>query len=255
MSDGPPPLGTLSWDAVSGTTMASRIISQITSVIVAGTLQPGQRLGTEKTIAEEFGVSRMAVRDAVRGLEALGAVDVRVGPRGGVYIGKHATQKLSDTLAIQFALTGMRPQEVLDAQVAIEKAAISMATSSISPVHIARLQAGLDSFTRDMAEDSTPTRIEAFVPRVIALHVELVEASGNRVLTSLFQSLRLLLAPLYLHVAQNNPAEEVDKAIRRVMSSHRELLDLVAQGDHTAAQLIIETRLTEIRDALGTLGG
>ncbi|WP_169811843.1 FadR/GntR family transcriptional regulator, partial [Nocardia sienata] len=213
------------------------------SAIFAGTLQPGQRLGTEKTIADEFGVSRMAARDAVRGLEALGAVDVRVGPRGGVYVGQPNTQKLSDMLAVQFALMGVRPQELLDAQVAIENASIgmaasSMASGSISADRIDGLREGLAVFRREMAEAST-ARIAAFVPRVIRLHEELVEASGNRVLTSLFQSIRHLLEPVYLQVAQGNRVEDVERAIARVMSSHGELLDFLAEGDHAAAQSII----------------
>ncbi|WP_207844241.1 FadR/GntR family transcriptional regulator [Williamsia soli] len=242
---------------MSGSTMASRIISQIKSAIFAGDLQPGQRLGTEKNIADEFGVSRMAARDAIRGLEALGAVDVRVGPKGGVYIGQPNAQKLSDTMAVQFALLGVKPQELIDAQGAIEKASISMAagsmaSGSISPDKIDALRESLAEFYSDM--EKATSRVATFVPRVIALHEELVEASGNRVLTNLFKSIRLLLAPIYLRVADNTPEEDVENAIRLVMSSHGDLLDFLAEGNPSSAQQIIGDRLQEIRDALVQMG-
>jgi len=59
------------------------IVSQIERKIFDGDLKTGDRLESERELAERFGVSRITVRDALRVLEARGLVHVKVGASGG----------------------------------------------------------------------------------------------------------------------------------------------------------------------------
>src|SRR5947207_259362 len=65
---------------------SSSIADQIRAAIVGGQLKEGARLPPERELAEQFGVSRVTVRDALRALEAMGLIEVRVGARGGAFI-------------------------------------------------------------------------------------------------------------------------------------------------------------------------
>src|SRR3954454_1177452 len=65
---------------------SSSIADQIRAAIVGGRLNQGERLPPERELAEQFGVSRVTVRDALRALEAMGLIEVRVGARGGAYV-------------------------------------------------------------------------------------------------------------------------------------------------------------------------
>lgn len=62
------------------------VIGHIRSDMLAGRLQPGDRLPNERDLCVQLGVSRNMLREALRVLEALGIVEVRLGTTGGVFI-------------------------------------------------------------------------------------------------------------------------------------------------------------------------
>src|SRR5918912_2930273 len=84
---------------------SSAIAEQIRTAIVTGQLGEGDRLPPERELAEQFGVSRVTIRDALRGLEAMGLLNVRVGARGGAFVtvpsGALVGQAISDMMVMQ----------------------------------------------------------------------------------------------------------------------------------------------------------
>jgi DNA-binding FadR family transcriptional regulator len=74
-------------------TMSTQLVAQVRDALFAKELRPGDFLGTEKHLAERFGVSRIVARDALRTLEAQGVVEIKVGAGGGARI---AQGKLDD---------------------------------------------------------------------------------------------------------------------------------------------------------------
>jgi len=71
---------------ITPTRASSDVIAQIRTAILSGRFRPGDRLPTERELAQQFGVSRVTVRDALRALEAGGLVRVKVGGQGGPYV-------------------------------------------------------------------------------------------------------------------------------------------------------------------------
>ena len=67
-------------------TMSTQIVAQVRDALFAKELRSGDFLGTEKDLAERFGVSRIVARDALRTLEAQGVVEIKVGSGGGARI-------------------------------------------------------------------------------------------------------------------------------------------------------------------------
>src|SRR4029079_6154254 len=74
----------------------------------------------EKDLAARHGVSRIVARDALRTLEALGIVEIRMGKGGGARIAKGNPRLFAEALAVQLDLTGVPAAEIMDAQRAIE---------------------------------------------------------------------------------------------------------------------------------------
>lgn len=82
------------------------VVEQIRASIVTGTLPVGERLPSERELAEMFGVSRPTLREALRVLEAVGLLDIRLGAQGGAFAGgdDHApTSVISALLATHAA--------------------------------------------------------------------------------------------------------------------------------------------------------
>src|SRR3990170_4953040 len=88
--------------------ISEEIVEQIKLAIRAGQVRLGDRLPSERDFAEQFGVSRVSVRDALRILETSGLIEIRVGARGGAYVtappstlvGERATDEDLDELGV-----------------------------------------------------------------------------------------------------------------------------------------------------------
>ncbi|HEU4651809.1 MAG TPA: GntR family transcriptional regulator, partial [Croceibacterium sp.] len=117
----------------SGATLSSRIVEDVCAALFDKRLTPGDFLGTEKDIAERAGVSRIVARDALRTLEALGVVEIRVGAGGGARVAEGNPRLFSEALAVQLSLAGVSVREMMDAQRAIETTAAELAAENAGP--------------------------------------------------------------------------------------------------------------------------
>ena len=122
-------------------TMSTQIVAQVRESLFAKELRPGDFLGTEKDLAQRFGVSRIVARDALRTLEAQGIVDIKVGSGGGARISQGNARLFAEALAVQLDLTGVTVGEIMDAQRAIEGLAAELAALHSTAADHARLHA------------------------------------------------------------------------------------------------------------------
>src|SRR5260370_39968207 len=106
---------------------SSSISDQIRQAIVTGKLTEGERLPPERTLAEQFGVSRVTVRDALRGLEAMGLVEVRVGARGGAFVTVPSGTLVGQTMSDMMLMSALTPEDIVEARLIVELGTISLA--------------------------------------------------------------------------------------------------------------------------------
>ena len=66
--------------------IAVAIVNQLKAAILSGRFKPGERMPTERELTEQFQVSRVVVREAIRELEIKGFVKILQGPSGGAYV-------------------------------------------------------------------------------------------------------------------------------------------------------------------------
>src|SRR5712672_4033269 len=132
-----PPVASLGPAAIGGSSgyivvgrsgsLSSQIVADVREALFGKRLKPGDLLGTEKDLAERFGVSRIVARDALRTLEALGIVEIKVGAGGGARIAQGNPRLFAEALAVQLDLTGVTAGEIMDAQRAIESLTAELA--------------------------------------------------------------------------------------------------------------------------------
>src|SRR5215471_757664 len=122
------------------TSLSSHIVAQVRDDLFEKRIKPGDFLGTEMELAERYDVSRMAARDALRTLAALGIVEIKMGKGGGARIAPGNPRLFAEALAVQLDLIGVTAAEVMDAQRAIETLAAELAAENATPADIARLK-------------------------------------------------------------------------------------------------------------------
>ena|SRR5205085_8402415 len=221
-------------DRISGTTLSSQIVREVRDALFAKRLKSGDFLGTEKDLAARFGVSRIVARDAMRTLEALGILEIRVGAGGGARIARGNPRRFAEALAVQLDLTGVSVREILDAQRAIECLAAELAAEQATADDCARLRALIGE-----AEHAVGDR-DAFTRLSLAFHMAVAEASHNRVLVVQLVSLQHVSWPSHNRTLTPEVA-------RHVLAAHRELADVIARRDPAKARALMDAHVKMIR--------
>jgi GntR family transcriptional repressor for pyruvate dehydrogenase complex len=220
---------------VNDVTVSSQIMERVRSAVFDGRLRPGDYLGSEKDVAADFGVSRMAARDALRALSASGVVDIRVGSGGGIRVAASDPEKFGDALSIQIALSGATNVEVLEAQLGIEERAAELAAANRTPDDVTRMHRLIAA-----AEAAQQDALE-FLRLGWDFHLAVAEASHNRVLIIQLKALR--------HVAWSaRGSAQVQGVSDRVLAIHRAVAAAIEACDPARAKSIMRTHLDHMRE-------
>jgi len=214
-------------------TMSNQMVAQVRDALFAKELRPGDFLGTEKDLAERFGVSRIVARDALRTLEAQGIVDIKVGAGGGARIARGNARLFAEALAVQLDLVGVSVTEIMDAQRAIECLAAELAAANSTRDDHARLR-GLIADAERRIDD-----VAAFTRLGREFHLSVAEASHNRVLVVQLVSLQHISWP-----AQNPTL--TPKVARRILDAHKELTALIEIRDGAGARRLMDEHVKMI---------
>ena len=225
------------WTPVRARSIAGKIVQQVHGALFAGQLQPGDALGSEMELADKFGVSRITIRDALRSLETMGVIKIRAGAGGGATIASGNIEYFSDALAIQFKLSGVTTDEVIDAQVAVECAAVELAALNRTDEDLTRL-VELIAESEEVLEDSVK-----FTRSGQQFHLAVAEASGNRALVAQFMALHHIVWPNNAHRATRPVAENA-------VGYHRSILKAIKHQDTTSARILMREHLDDIRERL-----
>ena len=106
---------------------SSAIAEQIRTAILTGRIKAGDRLSPERELAEQFGVSRVTVRDALRSLEAMGLIQVKVGARGGAFVTAPTGSKVAQTMSDMMVMSATTPEDIVEARLIVELGTVTLA--------------------------------------------------------------------------------------------------------------------------------
>jgi GntR family transcriptional regulator, transcriptional repressor for pyruvate dehydrogenase complex len=214
-------------------TLSTQIVAHVRDALFAKELHSGDFLGTEKDLAERFGVSRIVARDALRTLEAQGIVEIKVGAGGGARIARGNARLFAEALAVQLDLAGVSAGEIMDAQRAIECLAAELAAINSTADDHARLRA-LIADAESKVDD-----VGAFTRSGREFHLAVAEASHNRVLVVQLISLQHVSWPARNPTLTRNVA-------RRIIDAHKELASLIEMRDAAGARRLMDDHVKMI---------
>jgi GntR family transcriptional repressor for pyruvate dehydrogenase complex len=149
------------------------IVEQIKRLMADGDLKPGDRLLSERELAEQLQVSRASVREALRALEAMGFLEIKTG--GGAFVKETCTNDIILPLAMFISIEKGSFIEIYEIRKIFETAAARLAACRATPIDLAKmeenlkkLEEGLDNFDSEKGEDSDT-----------AVHFAIAEATQN----------------------------------------------------------------------------
>jgi GntR family transcriptional repressor for pyruvate dehydrogenase complex len=123
--------------------LSGMIEDSIKDMILTGQISVGSKLPTEKSLAEQFGVSVVTVREALRGLEAIGIVAKKRGKGGGVFITRAESHVVKDAVQVFLSSGKFSAKHLNDVRRIIEPAMVRMATTEITAEELAEIETNI----------------------------------------------------------------------------------------------------------------
>jgi GntR family transcriptional repressor for pyruvate dehydrogenase complex len=211
-----------------------QIVAQIEARILSGELQPGDKLPAERELAEQFGVSRTAIREAMKALTQRGLVEIY--PGRGTFV-THSTSvavRHSIDLLVKIGhedgITDLvEVREILEPEIA------ALAAIRSTEENIAIMQDAIDAM--DHAMDNPDTYIEADLD----FHLALAQGSDNVLIPVLIDTLVELLREHRIQAAN------VEGGLERGQPHHKKLLEAIKRRDPDAARASMRAHLEQIR--------
>ncbi|TWF46533.1 FadR/GntR family transcriptional regulator [Neorhizobium alkalisoli] len=208
-----------------------QVAEEIRALIDAGGIAVGERLPSERELAERFGVSRPTVREALIVLEVEGRIQIRVG--SGVYV----TGKPAFPAKVLPHDDSESPFEILQARCLIEGAIAEEAARRITPDGIARLNETLERMEASVEDASQAL----FWDR--AFHTAITDMIGNGALnrfTGIIYDSRM--SPYFEKLASHF---EGPHTWRLAVEEHKAIRDAIRTGDPAGAREAMRHHLTQ----------
>jgi GntR family transcriptional repressor for pyruvate dehydrogenase complex len=215
--------------------LPEQIVRQIVGLVKAGHLRPGERLPAERTLAEEFGVGRPTLREALRALQLLGILDIRHG--GGVFVTEAEPDSLFGPAHHLLGLDHHKIDTILEARTVIEGALLAFVARRIDAGVIRKLEANLAEFEAVIlrAREGEPDgeRINTLAGEFRAM---IAAATGNPILIRAVKSLEALSAGARTSLLSSGSVE-------RWLENHRRIVAALVRQDGRAAQRALEAHI------------
>jgi DNA-binding GntR family transcriptional regulator len=207
---------------IAPTALYQEVAERLRQRIFAHELTPGMWID-EQMLAEQYGISRTPLREALKVLASEGLVELK--PRRGCYVTEISRQDLDDIFPLMAMLEGRCAAEAV-------KNAKAADLTALKAIH-----ESLESAARD-------GRIDAFFEANQAFHKKIQELSGNRWLLSVIQDLRKVLKLSRLH------SLSLEGRLQQSLDEHRAILATMLSGDAARAERLMHDHLLSGREAL-----
>lgn len=215
--------------------LVDRVVNEIQRVIVSGQLEPGMKLLPERELADELGVSRTVIREAVRILVAKGLLETKPG------VGTIVRQVTSDqiveplSLLLQTQEGGISIEHLHQVRRMLEVEIAGLAALQATEDDTAKLTGILDKM------EAVLDIPEAFATRDADFHRGLARTTHNPLLIILLDSIRDLMQEVRLLVTRHPDLRQ------KVIPDHRKILERVEAKDPAGARQAMEEHLEHAR--------
>ncbi len=200
------------------------VIQYIKSEILRGQLRPGQKLPSERSLAETLGVGRNSVREAMRTLGMIGAISSAQG--SGNYISSDFQKSLIEAMSMMFLMQRLDYRQLSEFRCGVETQAILLAAERIKPDQMFRLS----EIVRQMREGEE--RNNAALDKT--LHLAIAEASGNQMIVLVLQALSEMVEVFISDLRGAILSRE--KGGHLLQEAHERMVDCLSRHDSAGAQ-------------------
>jgi GntR family transcriptional repressor for pyruvate dehydrogenase complex len=211
-----------------------QIVQQIEESVLNGSLKPGDQLPAERDLAQKLGVSRTAVREAVKTLREKGLVEAYSGRGTFITDGTTHAARQSFDLMVKIGQQEGSPH-LAELRLILEPGIAALATLRVKDEDVAAMREAVAVMDRSQKDP------EAYIEADLDFHLALAEAAANPLILSLIDSIVGLLREQRIKIFN------VEGGPQRGQVHHKRILEAVEQRDPEAARGAMAAHLEQVR--------
>jgi GntR family transcriptional regulator, transcriptional repressor for pyruvate dehydrogenase complex len=212
-----------------------QIVQQIEDSILKGALKPGDQLPAERELAQQFGVSRTAIREAVKALREKGLVEAYSGR--GTFVRDGTSQAIRQSLDLMIKIGQQDGSPHLaELRAILEPEIAALAAIRISEQHLASMRETVAVMDRARNDP------DAYIEADLDFHLCLAEAAANPLILSLIDSIVGMLREQRMRIFQ------VDGGPERGQFHHKRILEAVEKRSPEIARAAMRAHLQQVLD-------
>lgn len=220
---------------IKNTTISQKVIEQIKYMLYEDQLKKGDKLPSERQMAESLEISRSSVREALKELEIMGLIESR--PGEGNFIKENFEDILFQPFSTMFLIKESNPYEILELRKAIEKGSSALAASRISEKELEEIKNILDE-ARTCEDEDKLTEYD------VVFHYKIAQASNNFLLQSILNTISTLIEKFISNVRKNILVEKTHK--ERIIEQHDAIYLALKAHDVSLAEKAMEEHLNYV---------
>jgi GntR family transcriptional regulator, transcriptional repressor for pyruvate dehydrogenase complex len=212
------------------------IVDYLQELIIDGHLKPGDKFPSERELCDQFGVSRLVLREAIKVLVERGLVSIQAGR--GSYVKRLNTDPLYDSLHLLVQMGQVSMEQLDQVREVLELGAIRLAVQNAQEKHIQIL----DELVKDM--DNHVDSLTNFVEADMAFHRTLFDATGNPLFLMIWEAIvqptRNLIQSMF----------KLGWTSRQGQLSHKRILAKVRERDQEGAYEAMQDHMKVVIEGL-----
>jgi GntR family transcriptional regulator, transcriptional repressor for pyruvate dehydrogenase complex len=215
-----------------------QVVQQIRDRIRAGTLVSGQKLPTERELAESFGVSRGVIREAIKVLASMGLVESRQG--SGTYVRANTVPSISRALTFSVTAEERSLLSLFELREPIEIACARLAAARRSPEQAALIR----HYADESARAATLDNVDAFGRAEIGFHGTIGEAAASPYLATVMSAVRDVQSNVVSLVVR------IVGSMQIASGQHQQIAEAISRTDVEGASEAMMTHVHYSADAV-----
>jgi GntR family transcriptional repressor for pyruvate dehydrogenase complex len=213
------------------------VVEQIRDLIEMGQLKPGDKLPTERSLAEQLGISRSSVREALSALEVLGVIQSRQGL--GNYVANNLSSELPED-QFEELIESEGTLEIIEARQLFEPGVAALAARRRTDADLRALRTCVTEMERLLGEG-----LDTWEPDW-GFHVALANACHNPVVSAITDLItQRVRGRLWQLMREQNYASDPARP-SQYLDRHRRIYEAIERGDPRAAEDAARRDLAEI---------
>lgn len=209
------------------------ILGQIKDLLAQGALKPGDRLFSERELADKLQVSRASVREAFSALDLLGILESK--PGEGTFIRLAPQESALNPLALVYLLYGDDNLQMMEVRMILEAESAALAAKRASSEDLEKIRACLDQMEFDLVRDNLGEISDA------QFHVAVAGATGNKVLLHMMDTISGLIVETLRHSRQRLFQTPGNK--EKLLVQHKEIFQAIFSKNPEQARVAMKEHL------------